>query len=101
MRCARSYFVFALTPRGPGEGSKAIDSEMGFTTMCQGLDCSYLYNVFIAKNQLDVSNTTGLENVQHKITNTFLPIIQAYVLGAQKNRFTETVLLSTHNICFG
>ena len=23
------------------------------------------------------------------------------VLGAQKNRFIETVLLSTHNICFG
>ena len=25
----------------------------------------------------------------------------AYVLGAQKNRLFETVLLSTHNICFG
>ena len=25
----------------------------------------------------------------------------AYVLGAQKNRLIETVLLSTHNICFG
>ena len=24
-----------------------------------------------------------------------------YVLGAQKNRVIETVLLSTHNICFG
>ena len=24
-----------------------------------------------------------------------------YVLGAQKNRLNETVLLSTHNICFG
>ena len=24
-----------------------------------------------------------------------------YVLGAQKNRLIETVLLSTHNICFG
>ena len=23
------------------------------------------------------------------------------VLGAQKNRLIETVLLSTHNICFG
>ena len=24
-----------------------------------------------------------------------------YVLGAQKNRLIERVLLSTHNICFG
>ena len=24
-----------------------------------------------------------------------------YILGAQKNRIIETVLLSTHNICFG
>ena len=38
---------------------------------------------------------------QRKIVNIFLPIILAYVLGAQKNRLIETVLLSTHNICFG
>ena len=25
----------------------------------------------------------------------------SYVLGAQKNRLIESVLLSTHNICFG
>ena len=24
-----------------------------------------------------------------------------YVLGAQKNRLIETILLSTHNMCFG
>ena len=28
------------------------------------------------------------------------PSVQACVLGAQKNRLIETVLLSTHNICF-
>ena len=28
------------------------------------------------------------------------PLIQAFVLDAQKNRLIETVLLSTHNICF-
>ena len=27
--------------------------------------------------------------------------VLSYVLGAQKNRLIETVLLSTHNICFG
>ena len=36
-----------------------------------------------------------------KIVNIFLPIILAYVLGAQKNRLSETVLLSTNNVCFG
>ena len=29
------------------------------------------------------------------------PSIETCVLGAQKNRLIETVLLSTHNICFG
>ena len=38
---------------------------------------------------------------QRKIVNILLPIILAYVLGAQKNRLIETVLLSTLNICFG
>ena len=28
-------------------------------------------------------------------------MILAFVVGAQKNRLIETVLLSTHNICFG
>ena len=29
------------------------------------------------------------------------PSVLSFVLGAQKNHLTETVLLSTHNICFG
>ena len=29
------------------------------------------------------------------------PSTETCVLGAQKNRLIETVLLSTHNICFG
>ena len=31
----------------------------------------------------------------------FLPSNLTYVLGAQKNHLIGTVLLSTHNICFG
>ena len=30
-----------------------------------------------------------------------LPSLLTLVLGSQKNRLIETVLLSTHNICFG
>ena len=29
------------------------------------------------------------------------PSVKTCILGAQKNRLDETVLLSTHNICFG
>ena len=36
-----------------------------------------------------------------KIVNIFLPISFNIVLGAQKSRLIETVLLSTHNICCG
>ena len=36
-----------------------------------------------------------------KIEITFLFISFNICYGAQKNRLNETVLLSTHNICFG
>ena len=37
----------------------------------------------------------------HKIVIIFLTISLNICLGAQKNRLIKTVLLSTHNICFG
>ena len=39
--------------------------------------------------------------LQRKIVIIFLPISINICFGAQKNRLIETVLLSTHNICFG
>ena len=47
---------------------------------------------------------TGLDKqkkISVKLLKNFLPIFLVYVLGAQKNRLIETVLLSTQNICFG
>ena len=47
---------------------------------------------------------TGLDKQkqnQRKIVIFSYPSILAYVLGAQRNRLNEEVLLSTHNICFG
>ena len=38
---------------------------------------------------------------QLKVVIIFLPKSLAYVLGTKKNRLIETVLLSTHSICFG
>ena len=40
------------------------------------------------------------ENFWAKIVIIFLPISLNICFGAQKNRLIETVLLSTHNICF-
>ena len=37
----------------------------------------------------------------HKIVIIFLPLNLRFLLGAQKSHLIETVLLSTHNICFG
>ena len=63
---------------------------------------------FQSKNTKKVSNTLHIvpirEYFMRKIVTLFflttsLNII--YVLGAQKNRLTDTVLLSTYNICFG
>ena len=47
--------------------------------------------------------TIGLQinkNFQLKLKIFSYPSIVTYVLGAQKNRLIETVLLSTHYICF-
>ena len=41
------------------------------------------------------------KNIEHKIVIFSYLLGQTFVLGAQKNRLIETVLLSTHNICFG
>ena len=43
---------------------------------------------------------TGLDKKNFFSINISLPIILTYILGAQKNRLIETVLLSIHNICF-
>ena len=37
----------------------------------------------------------------YNLNNISYPSILTYILGALKNRLIETVLLSTHNICFG
>ena len=46
---------------------------------------------------------TGLDKqiLSVKLLIFSYPSILTYVLGTQKNRLTETVLLSTHNILFG
>ena len=41
------------------------------------------------------------KNLSVKLRLFSYPSIYTCVLGAQKNRLIETVLLSTHNICFG
>ena len=43
----------------------------------------------------------GIDNFSVKMYIFSYPSVLTYVLGAQKKRLIETVLLSTHNICFG
>ena len=58
--------------------------------------------MFILKGFIKTSFAHRLRYTKNlrKIVNISLPIILAHFLGAQKNRLIETVLLSTHNICF-
>ena len=46
---------------------------------------------------------TGLDKqiFERKLQIFSYPSVLTYVLDAQKNSLIETVLLSTHNICFG
>ena len=46
---------------------------------------------------------TGLDKhfLRIKLLKFSYPSVLTFVLGAQKNRLIETVLLSTYNICFG
>ena len=47
----------------------------------------------------NTKNPIGLDSIKLWIFS--YPSVLTYVLGAQKNRLIETVLLSTHNIYFG
>ena len=47
-----------------------------------------------------LSNNPSSGNINSSNLSCYL-LVLTFVLGAQKNRLSETVLLSTHNICFG
>ena len=57
--------------------------------------------MFLLYFMMHYSQVTINKIFQRKIVNIFLLIILTYVLGTQKNRLIERVLLITHNICFG
>ena len=54
--------------------------------------------------QLEISLTCIMEQKSNifsvKLQIFSYPSVLSFVLGVQKNRLNETVLLSTHNICF-
>ena len=49
---------------------------------------------------ISISATLDKQDFLHTPVNIFLPIAFNICSGAEKNRLIETVLLSTHNICF-
>ena len=51
---------------------------------------------------ISIGSSSDKENVLNMRLQLFsYPSVKSCVLGAQKNGLNETVLLSTHNICFG
>ena len=65
----------------------------------QCLLCFYVFDCYRITTGLDKQKKKKKINVKLLISS--YPLILAHVLGAQKNRLIETVVLSTHNICFG
>ena len=63
----------------------------------------FFYNAWAAVSCKSVCKSTGLDKkkISVKLKTFSYPLLLAYVAGAQKNSLIETVLLSTHNICFG
>ena len=61
-------------------------------------------------SETTLKNSSDIFVIRHIITKIYIRIQfycrtnflnTLYVLGAQKNHLIETVLLNTHNICFG
>ena len=62
------------------------------------------YMIHLRRSLSSSPPITGLDiqkNFSKKMLIFSSPSVLTYVLGAHKNRLIETVLLSTHNICFG
>ena len=61
-----------------------------------------IFQYFSYYEQLKFHAHIGLSEIFERKSVIFSnPSVRTYVLGAQKNRLVETVLLSTHIICFG
>ena len=72
-----------------------------YLTVWQGTQTLLLYYSPVEQTNNN-STITGLDKLLSRKLYLFsYASILTYVLGAQKNRLIEPVLLSTHNICFG
>ena len=80
--------------------------------MVQGVSCFSFFSTFFSVSNFQSVFCLNLFTYQRFLVkkNKILsiknlvfsyPLVLTYVLGAQKNRLIETVLLSTNNICFG
>ena len=66
------------------------------TQILQNMELEYTTENDMVKSYIGHRNFLSL-----KLSLLSYPSVLTYVLCAQKNRLDETVLLSTHNICFG
>ena len=49
----------------------------------------------------NVHRTSRANNLSVKLWLFSYPLVKTCVVGAQKSHLIETVLMSTHNICYG
>ena len=66
--------------------------------------CMVLFQTQMRPHMINKGSNTGLIKTHFLSVKLLIfpyPSVLTYVLGAQKNRLIETVLWSTHNICFG
>ena len=76
----------------------SLSNKFGVIATMENENCSNQISKMFASVLKEQLHRTSLSNFfERKIVIIFLSIS---VLGAQKNRLIEMVLLSTHNICF-
>ena len=74
--------------------SSLLSQPLGYITQARNKKIAENRRIYNFELKVTITSTAKLEIFTY-------PSILTYVLGAQKNCLIETVLLSTHNICFG
>ena len=96
------YIDSRETTFNQGEVQKTIPVGIKDDIEPEGAEYFYLqvYNIIGERKRYMLTGLDKQNKNQCKIVNIFKPIIYS-ICFAQKNHLIETVLLVTHNICFG
>ena len=78
--------------------SIAMVIEISF---CNSIDWCFAIKSGLQVSILYIKYQDKYKKIERKLWLFYFSSVLSFVLGVQKNRLIETVLLSTHNICFG